>query len=57
MLVDSSDDLLPLLIPGKGGNAQAVRIVLANSKEDKEFLEVRRNICSLLVPGKVFLWK
>ncbi|KAE9592150.1 hypothetical protein Lal_00012925 [Lupinus albus] len=38
MLVDSSD-VLPLLVPGKGGTAQAIRIVLANSKEDKDLLE------------------
>ncbi|XP_027335850.1 poly(A)-specific ribonuclease PARN-like [Abrus precatorius] len=39
MLVDYSDDLLPLIIPGKSGTTQAVRIVLANSEEDKELLE------------------
>ncbi|XP_027188785.1 poly(A)-specific ribonuclease PARN-like isoform X3 [Cicer arietinum] len=39
MLVDFSDDFLPLVIPSKGGTTQAVRIVLANSKEDKEFME------------------
>ncbi|OIW01326.1 hypothetical protein TanjilG_10487 [Lupinus angustifolius] len=38
MLVDSSD-VLPLIVPGKGGTAQAIRIVLANSKEDKDLLE------------------
>ncbi|KAK7256197.1 hypothetical protein RIF29_29635 [Crotalaria pallida] len=39
MLEDSPDDLLPLLVPGKGRTAQAVCIVLANSKEDKDLLE------------------
>ncbi|KAK7373546.1 hypothetical protein VNO80_06960 [Phaseolus coccineus] len=39
MLVDHSDDLLPLLIPTKSGTIHALRIVLANSKEDKELLE------------------
>ncbi|KAK7339034.1 hypothetical protein VNO77_19675 [Canavalia gladiata] len=39
MLVDYSDDLLPLLIPGKSGTTQTLRIVLANSKEDKDLLE------------------
>ncbi|RDY08871.1 Poly(A)-specific ribonuclease PARN-like protein, partial [Mucuna pruriens] len=39
MLVDYSDDLLPLPIPTKNGTIHAVRIVLANSKEDKDFLE------------------
>ncbi|KAJ1420414.1 Ribonuclease CAF1 [Sesbania bispinosa] len=41
MLVDFSDDLLPLQIPVKsgGGSTQAIRVVLANSKEDKDLLE------------------
>ncbi|MED6168389.1 hypothetical protein PIB30_011280 [Stylosanthes scabra] len=39
MLVEISDDLLPLIIPAKSGSTQAVRVVLANSKEDKDFLE------------------
>ncbi|XP_020228430.1 poly(A)-specific ribonuclease PARN-like isoform X2 [Cajanus cajan] len=39
MLVDYSDDLLPLPIPTKSGTTNAVRIVLANSKEDKDLLE------------------
>lgn len=56
MLVDSSDDFLPLLVPSKSGTTQAVRIVLANSKEDKDLLEVMRIFCSLPVPHKVFLW-
>ncbi|GAU29619.1 hypothetical protein TSUD_164690 [Trifolium subterraneum] len=39
MIVDFPDDILPLVIPTKGGTTQAVRIVLANSREDKELLE------------------
>ncbi|XP_057437179.1 poly(A)-specific ribonuclease PARN-like isoform X2 [Lotus japonicus] len=41
MLVDFADDLLPLPVPAKSGSGttQAVRIVLANSKEDKDLLE------------------
>ncbi|WJX76047.1 poly(A)-specific ribonuclease [Trifolium repens] len=39
MIVDFPDDFLPLVIPTKGGTTQAVRIVLANSREDKELLE------------------
>jgi len=40
MLVDYSDDLLTLLLPAKSGTIHALRIVKANSKEDKELLEV-----------------
>nr|XP_025688168.1 poly(A)-specific ribonuclease PARN-like isoform X2 [Arachis hypogaea] len=39
MLAEISDDLLPLIIPAKSGSTQAIRVVLANSKEDKDFLE------------------
>ncbi|BAT84212.1 hypothetical protein LR48_Vigan03g109100 [Vigna angularis] len=39
MLLDHSDDLLPLLIPANSGTIHAIRIVLATSKEDKESLE------------------
>ncbi|KAK7293222.1 hypothetical protein RJT34_16085 [Clitoria ternatea] len=39
MLVDYSDDLLPLLIPANNGTTQAVRIVLTNSKEEKDLLQ------------------
>lgn len=42
MLVDYSDDLLPLPLHTKSGTTYAVRIVLANSKEDKDLLEVMR---------------
>lgn len=34
-----SDDLVPLIIPSKGGEIQAVRVVLTSSKEDKDQLE------------------
>jgi len=57
MLVDHSDDLLPLLIPTKSGTTHALRIVLANSKEDKELLEVMRNVYPLCMPPNFFLWK
>lgn len=36
---ESSDDLVPLIIPSKGGEIQAVRAVLTSSKEDKDLLE------------------
>ncbi|KAL2336746.1 hypothetical protein Fmac_011192 [Flemingia macrophylla] len=39
MLVDYSDDLLPLPVPTQNGTIHSVRIVLANSKEDKDLLE------------------
>ncbi|XP_022635296.1 poly(A)-specific ribonuclease PARN-like isoform X2 [Vigna radiata var. radiata] len=39
MLLDHSDDLVPLLIPANSGTIHAIRIVLAASKEDKESLE------------------
>lgn len=39
MLVDYSDDLLPMPLHTKSGTTYAVRIVLANSKEDKDLLE------------------
>ncbi|CAJ1781703.1 unnamed protein product [Sphenostylis stenocarpa] len=39
MLVDYSDELLPLLIPAKSGTILAIRIVLVDSKEDKDLLE------------------
>lgn len=40
MLREFSDELVPLLIPAKSGGTQAVRVVLASSKEDKEIFEV-----------------
>jgi len=55
MVLDYSDDLLPLPIPTKSGTIHAVRIVLANSKEDKDLLEVMRNFYSfLLAPSNFF---
>lgn len=35
MLEEFSDDLVPLIIPGKGGATQEVRVILTSSKEDK----------------------
>ncbi|KAM1651020.1 hypothetical protein ACFX11_003863 [Malus domestica] len=39
MLKEFSDDLVPLIIPAKGGGTQAVRVVLTSSKEDRELFE------------------
>ncbi|KAJ7961690.1 Poly(A)-specific ribonuclease PARN-like [Quillaja saponaria] len=39
MLEDFSDDLVPLIIPAKGGSIQAVRVVWTSSKEEKELFE------------------
>lgn len=39
MLGASYDDLVPLIIPAKGGGSQAVRVVLTSTKEDKDLLE------------------
>jgi len=50
MVVDFSDDLLPLVIPSKGGTTQAVRVVLTKSREDKEVLEVTRVFRCLSLP-------
>lgn len=33
------DDLVPLLIPAKGGGTQAVRVILTSSEEDKDLLK------------------
>lgn len=40
MLREFSDELVPLIIPAKGGGTQAVRVVLTSSKEDKDSFEV-----------------
>ncbi|KAJ9169842.1 hypothetical protein P3X46_017991 [Hevea brasiliensis] len=40
MLQEFTDDLVPLIIPAKGGGTQSVRVVLASSKEDKELLQM-----------------
>lgn len=40
MLKELSDEIVPLLIPAKSGGTQAVCVVLASSKEDKELFEV-----------------
>lgn len=50
MIADFSDDFVSLVIPSKGGTTQAVRVVLANSREDKELLEVPRVFCTFSVP-------
>lgn len=42
MLKEFSDELVPLIIPAKGGGTQSVRIVLTSSKEDKDLFEVRK---------------
>ncbi|KAF5741319.1 poly(A)-specific ribonuclease PARN-like [Tripterygium wilfordii] len=39
MLQGFFDELVPLIIPAKGGGTQAVRVVLTISKEDKDLLE------------------
>ncbi|XP_010532929.1 PREDICTED: poly(A)-specific ribonuclease PARN-like [Tarenaya hassleriana] len=39
MLAEFSDDIVPLLIPGKGRGTQAVRAVLTSSEEDKELFK------------------
>lgn len=39
MLEEFSDDLVPSIIPAKGGTIQAVRVILTSSKEDKVLLQ------------------
>ncbi|XP_062081200.1 poly(A)-specific ribonuclease PARN-like [Humulus lupulus] len=39
MLRDFADELVPVLIPGRSGGTQAVRVVLTSSKEDKDLFE------------------
>lgn len=36
-------DVVPILVPARGGGIQAVRAVLTSSEEDKNLLEVLRN--------------
>lgn len=43
MLEEFSDELVPLIIPGKGGAAQEVRVILTSSKEDKVLFQVANN--------------
>lgn len=38
--MEFSDDLVPVLIPAKGGGTRAIRAILTSSKEDKILLEV-----------------
>ena len=49
MLLDFSDDIVPLLIPAKSGTTLAVRVVLTRSKEDKELFEVNRGFFFLFL--------
>lgn len=44
MLEEFSDDLVPSIIPAKGGTIQAVRVILTSSKEDKVLLQVASRI-------------
>jgi poly(A)-specific ribonuclease len=44
MLEEFSDDLVPLIIPAKGGATQTVRVILTSSKEDKVLLQVASRI-------------
>ncbi|KAK3003306.1 hypothetical protein RJ639_018328 [Escallonia herrerae] len=44
MLRGFSDDVVPIFIPAKGGGTQAVRVVLTNSKEDRNLFENERKI-------------
>lgn len=39
VLKEFSDELVPLLVPGKHGESQAVRIIWTSSKEDKSCFE------------------
>ncbi|KAM6564782.1 hypothetical protein CsatB_024780 [Cannabis sativa] len=39
MLRDFADELVPVLIPGRSGGTQAVRVVLTSSQEDKDLFE------------------
>lgn len=40
MLREFADEVVPLIIPAKGGEILAIRAVLTKSKEDKEILKV-----------------
>eukprot|EP00257_Ricinus_communis_P027157 XP_025014571.1 poly(A)-specific ribonuclease PARN-like [Ricinus communis] len=40
MLQEFADDLVPLIVPAKGGGTQAVRVVLTSSKEDRDLLQM-----------------
>ncbi|KVI11554.1 Ribonuclease CAF1 [Cynara cardunculus var. scolymus] len=39
MVKSGYENVVPLIIPAKGGGAQAVRVVLTSSKEDRDLLE------------------
>lgn len=47
MLREFSDELVPLILPAKGGGTQSVRVVLTSSKEDKDLFEVVRRFSVL----------
>lgn len=49
MLEEFSDDLVPLIIPAKGGATQAVRVVLTSSKEDMVLFQVASKYQSLVI--------
>lgn len=40
MLEEFADDLVPLIIPAKGGATPVVRVILTSSKEDKVLFQV-----------------
>lgn len=42
MLKEFSDELVPVIVPAKGGGTQSVRVFLTSSKEDKDLFEVRK---------------
>ncbi|KAL6211025.1 hypothetical protein ACLB2K_016253 [Fragaria x ananassa] len=39
MLKEFSDELVPVIVPSKGGSTQSVRVFLTSSKEDKDLFE------------------
>lgn len=44
MLMEFSDELVPVLVPIKGGGTSAVQAVLTSSKEDRDLFEVYLNL-------------
>ena len=40
MVKSEYENVVPLIIPAKGGGTQAVRVVLTSSKGDRHLLEV-----------------
>lgn len=49
MLKEFSDELVPVIVPAKGGGTQSVRVFLTSSKEDKDFFEVRKRYFQFFV--------